>query len=123
MNIRTLLTLLSLLTVSWSSAITVTTSVDGDPGSLREILSVINSGEMIDFDTSLSGQTLTLTGGQLVIDKDVIIDASALPDGLTIDAGGQSRIFEILQGSIATFRSLTLTGGNEFHGVRSRSHE
>ena len=119
MNIRTLLTLLSLLTVSWSSAITVTTTRDefgvpssGPEISLREAIRDAMSGDTIDFDSSLSGQTLILTGGtHLVINKDLTIDASSLPGGFTIDANAQSRILEIQPNSTVALHGLTLTGG------------
>ena len=121
MNIRTPLTLLFLFTASWASAdtITVTTTRDefgvpssGPEISLREAIRDAMPGDTIDFDSSLSGQTLILTGElHLVIDKDLTIDASGLAQGFTIDANEQSRIFNIRPNTTVTLNTLTLTGG------------
>lgn len=56
---------------------------DSDADSLRQAIADVGSGETITFDPSLSGQTITLNG-QLAISKSLTIDASALPDRLTI---------------------------------------
>ena len=103
--------LLGSLLLSTASAITVTTSADGEPGSLRDVLGSASDGETITFDSSLSGQALTLTQGQLVIDENLTIDASALANGFTINADGQSRILEIQPLSTVVLQDLTLTGG------------
>jgi predicted outer membrane repeat protein len=55
--------------------------------------------------------------GELSISKTMTIDASSLDNGLTIDASGKSRIFNIDDGndetdSPVTIRGLTLTGGS-----------
>ena len=44
--------------------------------------------------------------------RDVFIDASNLPNGLTIDAGGQSRVIDGAAGATVALHGLTLTGGN-----------
>ncbi len=68
---------------------------------LREAIASANEGETITFATVLKGQTITLANTQLVINKGITIDASALYDsatqspGITIDAQRQSRIFVI----------------------------
>src|SRR5436309_15597040 len=53
--------------------IVVTNTNDSGPGSLRQALADANDGDTIDFDPSLNGQTVTLTSGQLNVDKDVAI--------------------------------------------------
>ena len=58
-------------------AITVTTAADAGPGSLRQAISDVCAGGQIDFDAGLAGQTITL-GSQLVIDKELTIDAGSL---------------------------------------------
>ena len=71
--------------------------------SLREALDYAQSGETITFDGSLQGETIKLnsTLGQLVIDKSLTIDASALRNaatsepGLTISGEGASRILYV----------------------------
>ena len=80
--------------------------------SLREAITSSNSGETITFAPSLSGQTITLLGSQLTIDKSLTIDASLLARGLTIDAAGLSRVMEIEPDAIVNLHGLTLTGGH-----------
>jgi hypothetical protein len=90
--------------------------VDGDV-SLRDALALAPADETIDFDASLDGGTILLTEGELQITKATTINASSLDHGLTIDASGKTRTFNIDDGddgndSPVTIRGLTLTGGN-----------
>ena len=84
---------------------------DNGPGSLRQAIIDAEDRNMITFAENLSGETITLTGGQFLIDKDLTISAVSLPAGLTIDAAGQSRIMEINRGHNVALHGLTLTGG------------
>ncbi len=101
----------------------VNTSQDEDnvfPGagfSLREIIAATAPGGTITFDASLSGQTIALGGTQLLIDKDLTIDASALPNGITIDGNSASRVFEVAAGNTVVMESLTITGGKAPNGA------
>ena len=95
---------------------------DGDysPGhlSLREAISLANANpaaDAISFDPSLDDGTIELTLGELTITDSVTIEASPGAD-ITINAGGQSRIFNIDDGNPSTsinvvIDGLTLTGG------------
>ena len=97
---------------------------DSGAGSLRQTITEVPAGSVITFDPSLDGQVITLGGTQLLLDKDLAIDASALPNGITIsgDVTGDgptaddSRIFQIASGITATFRGLTITGGKASQG-------
>ena len=74
------------------------------------------NGEILTFSPSLNGQTITLDGTQLTIPattNGLFIDASDLPDGLTIDAGGQSRVMLVSRDATAALYGLTLTGGKD----------
>jgi hypothetical protein len=109
---------------TWSglSAGVVTSLSDSGDGSLRELILSEAPGGEITFEPGLSGQTIRLTSGQLVIAKDLTIDASALPDGIVIsgdkDASGtpttgDSRVFKISMGGHAVvMKRLTITGGS-----------
>ncbi|MGK7903556.1 MAG: LamG-like jellyroll fold domain-containing protein [Hormoscilla sp.] len=84
--------------------------------SLREALASATSGDTITFD---SGGTITLGGSQLEITKDVTIDGDIDNEGtpdITIDADGQSRVFNIDDGSTTqiavSLEGLTITGGS-----------
>jgi hypothetical protein len=118
----------------------VDTSADDDDGdyssgnlSLREAIKLSNDSptdDLILFDASLSGQTITLSMGHLQISGDVTIDASGLAGGLTIDAsgndptpnndGGGTRVLTVDNGvsyhSFVTLRGLTLTGADYANG-------
>ena len=89
--------------------IVMNTNDDG-PGSLRAAASL--APELIVFTNALSGQTIHLTSGQLTLSTSVAIDGSSLASGILIDAGGASRLLEIITGNIVTLDSLILTNGN-----------
>ncbi len=95
-------------------AITVNTLVDEADGSitdgdisLRDAIMLAPAGETINF---VSGGTIDLTLGELVIDKDLTISAGSGLQ-LTIDAQDSSRIFNITGGTVG-ISGLTLTRGN-----------
>jgi len=114
------------LTIFGNSQIIVTTALDEDqidPGtglSLREAISTAENGSTITFAPSLSGQSIMLSAGQLLIAKDLTIDASALPDGISINANGaitNHRVLEIAEEvNNITLNFLTITGGNANNG-------
>ena len=98
---------------------TATDLVDGDftAGnlSLREAIAWSNIdplANLVTFDTSLSGQAITLGGAELQITEAVTIDATSLAQNVTIDADELSRIFNISATSgDFTLAGLTFTGG------------
>jgi uncharacterized protein (TIGR02597 family) len=87
-------------------------TADTVPGSLRQAIANAAAGETVDFDAGLSGGTITLGGSQLLIAKDLTVDASALPAGITISGNDSSRLFEVASGTSSALVDLTLTGGN-----------
>ena len=112
-------------------SITVNTLNDENDGigaggiSLREAIQEVVAGDTIDFAPSLNNtnKTINLTFGEIPFNKSLIIDASMLEDGLTIDAsmadqstnpGDGIRIFNITgSGStLVTLKNLMLTGGD-----------
>ena len=98
-------------------AMVVTTANDSGDGSLRQAIADAPAGSTLTFDPLLSGQTITLDGNELLIDKDLTIDASALPEGITIDANRLSPVLNIAAAAPApqptvSLNSLTITGGN-----------
>ena len=98
----------------------VTNTNDSGAGSLREVISTADAGDTILFATSLAGQTITLTSGQISLTQDLTIDGSALsalPNGQVIISGNDSsRIFEISNGANVNMVALTLTDGSGGNG-------
>ena len=89
---------------------------DGSSGTLRQIISAAPAGSSILLDPALDGNTITLTSGELLISRNLTIDASTLPNGLTISGHNASRVFNIAAGTV-NLSCLTITGGNSFNGT------
>ncbi|MFC3615999.1 choice-of-anchor Q domain-containing protein, partial [Lutimaribacter marinistellae] len=70
--------------------------IDGryGPGqlTLREAVHLVEEGGIIQFDFSIRDQTITLTDGPIVLDKDLSIDNGR---DVTISGGGTNQIFDI----------------------------
>ena len=106
--------------------------LDGD-ASLRDAIFAARVNETIIFQSSLDGGTISLAQAlrELVINKSLEIDATSLPNGLTIDAGNGAdhtfgtgdgfRIFNVDDGVAGptidvSISGLTLTGGDTGSG-------
>jgi len=89
----------------------VTNVNDAGDGSLRYEITNASPGDTITFDGALNGQTITLTGGEIDIDKPLTIDGpgAAL---LTISGNNAARIFNITTGAPVTIDGLTLQEGS-----------
>ncbi len=64
-----------------------TNTGDAGPGSLRDTLAAVTAPDTrLIFDPALNGQTIVLTSDQLFIPatQNVELDATYLPDGLTV---------------------------------------
>ena len=112
---------LSLLAVSGFSALaatfTVTNPNDSGPGSLRDAISSAANGDKINFAPALNGQTITLTSGELLINKNLTIQGPGA-NQLTISGNHASRVFHIQsypdaqgQGRNVTVSGLTIANG------------
>jgi hypothetical protein len=84
---------------------------DSGAGSLRQAIYDAIPGDKIIFATNLSGETISLTSGQLVIDKDLTIDGSTLANPITISGDNLSRVFSVGNESVVTLDSLTISDG------------
>lgn len=111
---------LQLPALSLAAEWTVTTADDDGPDSLRALVAGAASGDSIVFAPDMNGQTLRLTKGPLVLDKDLEIDASALAEGFTLlgraDADGvaepgEHRVIQTVAGCTLTLRGLALVDG------------
>ena len=93
------------------ATITVTTINDNGSGSLRQALADAANFDTINFDSSLNGQTITLTSGELLADKHITISGPGA-DRLTVDANHASRVFNILPQRDVTISGLTIANGS-----------
>ncbi|MCF7674520.1 MAG: hypothetical protein K9M97_04195, partial [Akkermansiaceae bacterium] len=92
----------------------VTTTEDAE---LRRVILFAKPDDTITFDPALDGQTITLTSGQILIDKSLTIDASSLPAGIVISGNSSSRVFEITPTATVTLNSLELASGHASSAV------
>jgi hypothetical protein len=91
-----------------AATIAVTNGNDSGPGSLRAAVAAATPGEMITVPAS----TVFLTSGQIVVSKSVTIIGAGARD-TTISGTGQSRVFDITNGT-ASISGVTVTGGDGF---------
>jgi len=108
----TCLSALCLTALSTQAAtITVTNTNDSGPGSFRQALADVHNEDTINFDSSLNGQTITLTSGELVVNRIVSINGPG-PNNLAVDANHASRVFHVSGGASAGISGLSITNGS-----------
>ncbi len=90
-----------------NNLIVVSNLNDNGTGSLRDVVSCAPAGSIITFAPGLFGQTITLTSGEIEINKNVILSGLGKLD-LTISGNNTSRIFHILPGNAVTIKNLGL---------------
>jgi hypothetical protein len=117
----TFLSALCLIALSTQAAtITVTNTNDSSSGSLRQAVADAVDGDTINFSSSLNGQTITLTSGELLVDKSVAISGPGA-NTLAVDANHASRVFYIASGKTVTISGLSITNGTASPPVPSYS--
>src|SRR5438105_12945788 len=93
----------------------VTSTNDNGSGTLRNTIAAANDGDTIQFDPALNGQTINLTSGELVIDKNITISGPG-SDLLTVARLPIPefifRIFHITPNHTVAINGLTISGGN-----------
>jgi hypothetical protein len=97
-----------------ATTITVTTTADSGPGSLRQALVDANDGDTIQFDPALNGQTITLTSGELVVADSITISGPG-PSLLAVSRNSQSpnfRILHIQPNHTVAISGLTISNGH-----------
>ncbi len=99
-----------------AAVVSVTTTADSGAGSLRQAVSVATAGDTIDFSGLTLPATITLTSGEIAINKNLIIAGTGARN-LTISGGGSSRIFNISTG-VVTINGVTLSNGNAGAGLK-----
>lgn len=89
---------------------TVVNTDDAGPGSLRHTITDAEPGDEVIFSEELTGQSITLSSGQIAIDKNLTLTGLGA-DSLTISGNNLSRIFEIMPDITAAIRNITITEG------------
>jgi hypothetical protein len=99
--------------IGQATVVTVTTTNDSGPGSLRQALFDSHDGDTINFDAVLKGQTILLSTAELLINKNITISGPGA--NLLTVARAQSapsfRIFELAANHTVTIRDLTINNG------------
>lgn len=93
----------------------VTSNADNGPGTLRQAVIDAQDGDTIQFDPALNGQTILLTTGQLVINKNITINGPG-PNLLALSAifipKFLFRVLHVTPAHIVTIAGLTIRDGN-----------
>ena len=84
---------------------------DSATGSLRQAIADVVNGDTINFDSSLNGQTITLTTGELLVNKNITINGPG-SDNLIVDGNHASRVFHVSRWITATISGLTIANGD-----------
>ena len=98
------------LSQNYIARIVVMNTNDSGPGSLRQAIVDAAPGNVIYFDPTLAGQTITLAS-QLIINKNLTIDGSGLSPRVSISGNQAVRILSIGSNYTVTLKSLTLRDG------------
>jgi hypothetical protein len=102
--------LATVISQSHAATITVTSTNDSGPGTLRFALANASDGDTINF--SVTG-TILLTSGQLLVTNSVDIIGPG-PDLLAVNGNAASRVFHIGSNTVVNISSLTVTNGDCF---------
>ena len=99
------------------STLTVTSPADdGSAGTLRAIIASAGSGDTVNFDLGLAGQTITLTQGELAITQSLNIVGPGA-DQLAVSGNDASRVFDISGSSThVEIDGLTVAHGRADNG-------
>src|SRR5262249_7062380 len=99
------------------STLTVSNNADSGSGSLRDTHATAMMIDTITLDASLKDQTITLTSGELVIDKSLDIEGLGA-NHLAVSGNDASRVFDITSGGLTvTLAELALVHGRASQGA------
>jgi parallel beta-helix repeat protein len=90
--------------------ITVTNNNDSGAGSLRNAIASAAPGDTIQFASSLANKTITLSSGQLSINKNLTIDAGSAGQ-VTISGNNTSRVILTGESTKVTLKNLIIANG------------
>jgi hypothetical protein len=97
-----------------AATLTVANTNDSGAGSLRLAIANAAPGDTVDFNAVLSGQTITLTSGELFVGKSLTISGPA--GGITVSGNDVSRVFRI-SGAVVNISGISVSHGNVYLGA------
>jgi hypothetical protein len=98
------------------STLTVLNNLDSGGGSLRDAIGHAKDGDTIVFAAGLTGQTITLTSDELVINNSVDIEGPGA-DKLTVSGSDKYRVFDLVsEGLTVRIAGLTIAHGRTLSG-------
>jgi hypothetical protein len=98
------------------STLSVTNTNDSGAGSLRAAIAAANSGDIIAFDSGVAGQTISLTGGELAINKSLTIEGtSGRPEAISSE--DLTRVLDIAGAANVTLDNLVIENGLDAEGA------
>jgi predicted outer membrane repeat protein len=92
-----------------AAALTVTSTADSGPGTLRAAIAGAGNNDVIEFSLNYPA-TITLTTGELAITNNLSIVGPGAAN-LTITGNNSSRVFQVGTGNTVTISGLTISGG------------
>ena len=95
------------VTISNASSLVVSNILNSGYGSLRDAIEHVSEGGIVTFTTGINNQTINLTSGSLVIDKNLSFDNSNHVSGISIAGSGDNI-------TIQAGKSLTLASVSKF---------
>jgi predicted outer membrane repeat protein len=105
-----LLTIVMAASVSLAATITVTSTADSGAGSLRQAVIDASAGDTVDFNLTYPA-TITLTSGDININKNLTITGRANPRDIIIDGNANDYIFACRNGHTYNISGLTVSNG------------
>ena len=88
----------------------VTSANDSGAGTLRNLIQEAGIGDTISFDQSLTNATITLTSGEIEIEREITISANP-SQGIEISGNDANRVFSVTAGGSLTISDLTIRNG------------
>ncbi|HJW30843.1 MAG TPA: autotransporter-associated beta strand repeat-containing protein, partial [Saprospiraceae bacterium] len=98
--------------IALGCALKVTNANDSGSGSLRDVIDCVQEGATIHIVSTLTGSTITLTSGELLINKNLTILGPGLATDVIISGNNASRIFHVMTGKTLTLKNMSLVNGN-----------
>ena len=100
----------------------VASALDTGAYTLRKAIEKADFNSTIKFNPALGGQTITLGGVQLLIDKNVTIDGSDVPGGISVSGNNASRVMQIGSQKSVVVKGLSLIDGTADYGGAIRNN-